>query len=157
VLAHVLGVGATAGLTPVNAWPTDAAPLVRCMRDALGEAGIDPAQVGAVYAAANGSVEFDRLEAHAIGEVFGDRRVVTTSVKGAVGEGGMAGAASLVTAVLAGRRGVAAPTAGLQEPDPACGSLGWVIGAPTPLHSPYVLVNSFASGGTNYSLLVEIA
>ena len=57
---------------------------------------------------------------------------------------------------LAGRRGLVAPTAGLTEPDPSCGSLGWVIGVPQPLESPYVLVNSFASGGTNYSVLVRI-
>ncbi len=156
VLAEVLGVGATAGSTALNAWPTDAAPLVRCMRAALEDGGVSPEQVGAVYAAANGAVEFDRLEAAAIAEVFGGRPVVTTSVKGAIGEGGMAGAASLVTAVLAGRRGLVAPTAGLTEPDPACAPLGWVVGQPVALPSPYVLVNSFASGGTNYCVLLAI-
>lgn len=157
VLAEVIGVGATSGLTALNAWPTDPAPLVRCMRAALEEGGIAPAQVGAVYAAANGAVDFDRLESQAIAEVVDGRPVRTTSVKGAVGEGGMAGAASLVTAVLAGRRGVVAPTAGLADPDPSCAALGYVIGAPQPLESPYVLVNSFASGGTNYCVLLRIA
>jgi 3-oxoacyl-[acyl-carrier-protein] synthase II len=156
VLAEVIGVGATAGLVAVNAWPTDGAPLARCMQAALDEGGISPGQVGAVYAAANGTVDFDRLESHAIANVFEGRAVTTTSVKGAVGEGGMAGAASLVTAVLAGNRGVVAPTAGLTEPDPSCAALGWVIDAPQPLASPYVLVNSFASGGTNYSVLIRI-
>ena len=156
VIAEVLGVGATSGITAINAWPTEAGPLVRCMRAALAEGGIAPAQVGAVYASANGSVDFDRLEAEAIAEVFAGRAVRTTSIKGAVGEGGMAGAASLVTAVLAGRRGLVAPTAGLTDPDPSCGSLGWVIGTRQPLESPYVLVNSFASGGTNYCLLLHI-
>ena len=157
VLAEVLGIGATSGLTAINAWPIESDALVRCMRDALAEAGVAPGQVGAVYAAANGSVDFDCLEAQAIGEVFGGRDVRTTSVKGAVGEGGMAGAASLVTAVLAGGRALVAPTAGLTDPDPACGQLGWVIGAPQPLEFPYVLVNSFASGGTNYSVLIHIS
>ncbi len=156
VLADVVGVGATSGITPVNAWPTDPAPLVRCMRAALDEAGIGPADVGAVYAAANGSVDFDRLESHAIATTFCGRPVVTTSVKGAVGEGGMAGAASLVAAVLAGRRGLVVPTVGLAQPDPSCAALGWVIGTPAALASPYILVNSFASGGTNYSVLIRI-
>ena len=155
VLATVIGVGATAGLTAINAWPTETAALVRCMRDALAEAGIDAAEVGAVYAAANGAVDFDRLESAAIAEVFADRPVTTTSVKGAVGEGGMAAAASLVVAVLAGRRGLVAPTAGLSAPDPACAPLGWVIGSPAPLRTPYILVNSFASGGTNYSVVLR--
>jgi 3-oxoacyl-[acyl-carrier-protein] synthase II len=81
--------------------------------------------------------------------------VTTTSVKGAVGEGGMAAAASLVVAVLAGRRGLVAPTAGLSAPDPACAPLDWVIGSPAPLRTPYILVNSFASGGTNYSVVLR--
>jgi len=156
VMAEIIGVGATSGLAALNAWPTDAAPLVRCMRAALEEGGIDPARVGAVYAAANGAVDFDRLESHAIAEVCQGRAVRTTSVKGAVGEGGMSGAASLVTAVLAGQRQLVAPTAGLTDPDPSCAALGWVMGQPEPLESPYVLVNSFASGGTNYSVLLRI-
>lgn len=156
LLAEVVGVGATAGITAVNAWPTDGGPLVRCMQAAIGEAGIAADEVGAVYAAANGAVEFDRLEADCLAEVFGGRPVVTTSVKGAIGEGGMAAAGSLVAAVLAGRRGVVAPTAGLVTIDPALPTLGWVPGRPVPLASPYVLVNSFASGGTNYSLLLRI-
>ena len=155
-LADVVGVGATAGVTAVNAWPTDGGPLVRCMQAALADAGLGPEAVGAVYAAANGSVEFDRLEAAAIAEVFEGRPVATTSVKGAIGEGGMAAAGSLVAAVLAGRRGVVVPTAGLVTIDPALPNLGWVQGRPAPLASPYVLVNSFASGGTNYSLLLRI-
>ncbi|BCS35292.1 3-oxoacyl-[acyl-carrier-protein] synthase 2 [Luteitalea sp. TBR-22] len=156
VLGEVLGVGANAGVTAVNAWPTDSGPLVRCMRMALDEAGVRPDEVGAVYAAANGAIDFDRLEAGAIAEVFGGRPVATTSVKGAVGEGGMAAAASLVAAVMAGRRGLVAPTAGLANPDPSLAPLGWVMGAAAPLASPYVLVNSFASGGTNYSLVIKV-
>jgi len=156
ILAEVLGVGATAGTTALNAWPTERGPLVRCMRAALEEGGVSADQVGAVYAAANGAVDFDRLEAEAIADVFGGRPVVTTSIKGAVGEGGMAGAASLVTAVLAGRDGLVAPTAGLTEPDAACGPLGWVVAGPARLASPYILVNSFASGGTNYCILLAV-
>ena len=156
VLAEVVGVGATSGVTAVNAWPTDGRPLVRCMRAALADAGIAADEVGAVYAAANGAVDFDHLEATTIAEVFGGRPVTTTSVKGAIGEGGMAAAGSLVAAVLAGRRGLVAPTAGLVTIDPSLPTLGWVQGRPAPLASPYVLVNSFASGGTNYSLLLRI-
>lgn len=155
-LAEVVGVGTSSGVTPVNAWPTDGGPLVRCMQAALEDAGIAPAEVGAVYAAANGSCEFDALEAACLAEVFGGRPVVTTSVKGAIGEGGMAAAGSLVAAVLAGHRRLVAPTAGLVTIDAHLPTLGWVQGAPVPLATPHVLVNSFASGGANYSLLLRI-
>lgn len=156
VLAEVIGVGASASVTPVNAWPTEPAALARCMRAAMNDADVSPGDIGAVYAAANGSIAFDRVEAHAIGDVFGARPVLTTSVKGAIGEGGMAAAGSLCAAILAGRRGLVAPTAGLTAPDPACGGLGWVIGAAAALPSPLILVNSFASGGTNYSLVIRL-
>lgn len=156
VLAEVVGVGTSSGVTPVNAWPTDGRPLVRCMQAALADAGVTPGEVGAVYAAANGSVDFDALEAGCIHDVFGGRPVLTTSVKGAIGEGGMAAAGSLVAAVLAGQRRLVAPTAGLVTTDPDLPTLGWVQAAPAPLAAPYVLVNSFASGGTNYSLLLRI-
>lgn len=155
-LATIVGVGAGAAVSAINAWPTAAAPLVRCMRAALDDADIAPHRVGAVYAAANGSPQLDRLEAQALAEVFGGRPVVTTSIKGAIGEGGMAAAGSLCAAVLAGQRGLVVPTAGLTSPDPECGALGWVIGAPARLPSPYVLVNSIASGGTLYSLVVQV-
>ena len=156
LLADIVGTGATSGVTAVNAWPTDVKPLVRCMQAALWDASVTPGDVGAVYAAANGSVEFDRLEAAAIADVFAGQRVPVTSVKGAIGEGGMAAAGSLVAAVLAGSRGLIAPTAGLVEPDAVLPPLDHVIGAPVTLARPYVLVNGFASGGANYSLLVRI-
>ncbi|HTV00260.1 MAG TPA: beta-ketoacyl synthase N-terminal-like domain-containing protein [Luteitalea sp.] len=156
ILADVVGVGATAGITALNAWPTQPAPLVRCMRDAMRDAGIAPSDVGAVYAAANGTTDFDQLEAEAIATAFDGRPVTTTSVKGAFGEGGMGSAASLVVAVLAGSRGLVAPTAGLSRVDPAMPALDFVVGQPRNLASPYVLVNSFASGGTNYSLVLRL-
>jgi len=156
VIAVIAGVGTGSAVTPINAWPATSAPLVRCMRAALADAGIGPEQVGAVYAAANGSTVVDRVEADALTEVFGGRPVLTTSIKGAIGEGGMAAAGSLCAAVLAGRRGLVVPTAGLSVPDPVCGTLGWVIGGAAALPAPYLLVNAIASGGALYSVVAQV-
>ena len=156
MLAEILGVGATAAVTPINAWPAVPAPLARCMEAALREADVPRDRIGAVYAAANGSRDFDAVEAAALTAVFGPRGVPVTSVKGALGEGGMAAAGALLAAVLAGRRGLIVPTAGLDTPDPSLPPLDLVAGAPRPLASPYVMVNSFASGGTSYSLVVRL-
>ncbi len=155
-LGEVVGVGASSGVTAVNAWPSHREPLVRAMRLALAEAGITSGDVGAVYAAANGAEDFDTIEADAIATVFDGHAPLVTSVKGAVGEGGMAGAASPVAAVLGGQRGLGAPTAGLTTPDPRIAALPYVIGAPVPLPSPYILINSFASGGASYSLVLRV-
>jgi 3-oxoacyl-[acyl-carrier-protein] synthase II len=156
LLADVAGVGATGAITAVNAWPADPGPMVRCMEAALREAAVEPGEIGAVYAAANGSEAFDAVEARALTTVFGDQGIPVTSIKGAIGEGGMAAAGALLAAVLAGRRGLIVPTAGLTTPDPALPPLDLIVGAPRPLRSPLVMVNSFASGGTCYSVVVRL-
>ena len=61
--------------------------------------------------------------------------------------------ASLVAALLCARRGIVAPTTGCMSPDPACRVQ--VVQQPVPLERPLVLVNSFASGGTHYSVVVR--
>ncbi len=156
MLAEVVGVGASSSVTPVNAWPTDAAALAYCMRAALDDARVSPDGIGAVYASANGSVVLDATEAAALVEVFGPEGVPVTSVKAVTGEGGMASAGAVVAAVLCGTRGVVPPVAGLAEPDPALPSLDLVVKTPRTLASPFVLVNGFASGGTLYSLVLHV-
>jgi 3-oxoacyl-[acyl-carrier-protein] synthase II len=155
VLAEILGLGGAAATTPVNAWPTDPEPLARCMREALEDAGVGPEDIGAVYASANGSPAFDAVEAAALRQTFGDLPTLVTSVKGAIGEGGMAAAGSVVAAVLCGARGAVPPTAGLLEPDPALGPLSFVVGSARALPAPSVLVTSFASGGTCYAVVLR--
>ena len=71
-----------------------------------------PDSVDAVFATANGSPLLDRLEAAAIGDVFDDRPVPVTSLKGALGEFGASGAAGVVAGLSAVARGVMPPTAG---------------------------------------------
>ena len=60
VLAEVSASAPRQASTPVNAWPTDAGPLVRCMRAALDEAGVGPATWGG--RSGQRVVDFDRLE-----------------------------------------------------------------------------------------------
>lgn len=156
VLGEIVGVGASSAVTPVNAWPTDPSALAWCMRAALADASLTPGDIGAVYAAANGAVVLDAVEAAALHEVFGDASPPVTSVKAVTGEGGMASAGSVVAAVLCGQMGRIAPAAGLQAPDPTLPALDFVTGEARRLAAPFVLVNAFASGGTLYSLVLRV-
>jgi 3-oxoacyl-[acyl-carrier-protein] synthase II len=151
---EIAGVAASGSAEPINAWPTSPDPLARTMRLALEDAGCGPADLGAIYASANSTVGFDRVEAMAMASVLEGAAVPVTSVKGALGEFGAAGAASLAAALLCGRRGLIASTAGCASPDPDCPID--VVRQPRPLASPLVLVNSFASGGTYYSAVVRV-
>ena len=105
-----------------------------------------------MYASANSTRQLDAVEAVAIGEVF-QRRVPVTSIKGSVGEFGAVGAAAVLAAMACSAQGRVPPTAGFAAPDPAC-SVD-VTPADRALERPLILVNSFASGGTLYSLLLH--
>ena len=77
-----------------------------------------------------------------------------TSIKGAIGESGMAGSAACAAAFVCGRAGRVPPIAGLAEPDPATASLRLATAA-VDAPGPIVLVNSFASGGALFSVALR--
>jgi 3-oxoacyl-[acyl-carrier-protein] synthase II len=151
---EIVGWGATSSPEPINRWPRTPHGHASAMRLAIEDAKIGHTDLGAVYASANGTRELDQAEAAALREVFGDHRVPVTAIKGAIGEFGAAGAAAVAAALLCGRQGAIAPTVGWSVADPTCDVA--VAAEARPLEQPYILVNSFASGGTNYSVVVRV-
>jgi 3-oxoacyl-[acyl-carrier-protein] synthase II len=152
--AQILGVSAQSAALAINAWPDRAEPLVRTMNAALADAEVDPSQINVVYASANGTL-LDFVEADALAQVFAGARPVVTSIKGAIGECGAAGAASVAAAVLCGRAGEIPPIANLIEPDAAFERLH-LARARTPLPGPLALINSFGSGGSLFSVVLRV-
>jgi len=156
VYGTVVATGAAASDVRLNDWSEDPADLARCMRLALEAGGVRPDDIRFVMASANSTRVLDRAEAEAITDVFGARGVPVGSVKGAIGESGASGAASVLAAVHALRRGVIPPATGCEQLDEDCP----VDVAPVarslarPPDGGLAMVNSFASGGTNYSLLI---
>ena len=125
------------------------------MRLALEDAGLEAGDVDVVYASANATRVLDATEAQALTELFGGSRTVVTSVKGALGEFGASGSAACAAALLCGRIGRVPPIAGLECADPAAASLRLArtaVDAPGPI----VLVNSFASGGALFSVVLRV-
>ncbi len=152
---EILGVGVSSSAVPVNHWPQGTA-MTRTMRLALQDAGLEAGDVNVVYASANATVALDAREALAIAETFGPSRPVVTSVKGTLGEFGAAGAASCAAAFVCGRQGRVPSIAGLATPDPAARSLSLAL-ATVDAPGPVVLVNSFASGGALFSVVLRVA
>jgi 3-oxoacyl-[acyl-carrier-protein] synthase II len=156
--AHIhgslLGVAAGGASVRVNHWPDQPGPLARVMAQALAQAGVQPEEVDVVYAAAN-STALDGVEAAALQSLFGRRRAIVTSIKGALGESGAAGAAACVAALLCGRSGFVPPVAGLDRLDPACAELH-IARCAEPSPGPVVLVNSVASGGALVSAVLRV-
>jgi 3-oxoacyl-[acyl-carrier-protein] synthase II len=155
LLGRLAGSASTSAPCGLHSWPVDPAELVRCMREALAQARVEPRDVAVVFASANSSRQLDRVEAEALEVVFGRSGVPVVAVKGAIGECGAAAAASVVAAVLSLKQRVIPPTLGFEVADPDCP----VDVRPTPRpidpNRPAVaLINSFASGGANVSLVV---
>ncbi|QXJ21511.1 ketosynthase chain-length factor [Actinomadura graeca] len=118
VYAEVAGTASTHDAFHV----TDAAPdhgqLARAMRLALDRAGVAPDGVGAVFADGAGVPESDRLEAAALREVFGPRRVPVTVPKTMTGRLCSGGAAlDLAWAAQALSTGIIPPSVNLDGRD----------------------------------------
>ena len=125
------------------------------MQDAIGDAGLSPGDIDVVYASANATTVLDRVEAQALALVFGTARPLVTSIKGAIGEFGASGAASCAAAFLCGLQGEVPPIVGLGEVDHTASDLN-LARARQQAPGPIVLVNSTASGGSLFSVVLRV-
>lgn len=155
VRGEILGGGMASANCAVNAWPSDPDSIVRSITIALDDAGLTAADVDVVYASANATRGLDDVEAIALTRLFGGSRAIVTSIKGAIGESGAAGAGACVAALLCGAAGLVPPVAGLGQVDPLAETLRVPA---TAVRSPgeIVLVNSVASGGALASAVLRV-
>ncbi len=128
---------------------------LRAMRWALEDAGAEAVEIDHVNAHGTATIQNDPMEATAIRRLLGDRadRVPITSTKSLVGHSlGASGAIEAVAALLTLSHGFVAPTAGHDEPDPAC-PVDVVHGEVRRGSFRLVLSNSFAFGGNDVCLV----
>ena len=132
----------------------DTTPCVRAFRGVLREAGWAPADVDLVNANGSSSKIYDRLEALALAEVFGEHLPETRvhSIKSMLGQHG-AGSSALqaVTACLAIRRCSIPPTINHDRLDPALPPLR-VVTQHEHVAPERVLVHAIGLGGFYYSV-----
>ncbi|MEV6139191.1 beta-ketoacyl synthase N-terminal-like domain-containing protein [Nocardia sp. NPDC051990] len=144
-LAEVLAVAVNNDASHPTA--TDKVGIAACHQLALDRAGLDPSDIGAVFAHGTGSRVNDMVE----GEIFAERYPGTpiTAIKGTVGHlMGGAGAAGTVAACLALADEFVPPTP--VDPDRTELALNLITGAG--LAKPglrYVQSNAFGFGGNN--------
>ena len=127
----------------------------RAMRVALADAGVEAGDVDAIFCDAFGVPEYDRLEAEAIRDVFGDGSVPVTAPKTTTGRlyaGG--GALDVAAALLAMRDGQLPPTVNLDEPAEGC-ELDFVTGSARKGDLGTVLVTARGYGGFNAALVLK--
>nr|BFE73890.1 ketosynthase chain-length factor [Actinoplanes digitatis] len=151
VYGEVAGYGATIDPRPGSGREPG---LRKAIELALADAGCAPGDVDVVFADAAADPELDRIEAAAIGDVFGRRGVPVTAPKSMTGRL-YSGAAplDLAAALLAMAEGVIPPTINI-EPAPGYG-LDLVVGAAreTELRTALVLARGY--GGFNSAVLLR--
>lgn len=131
----------------------DVDPSVRAIGAAIAESGWRARDVDLVNANGSSSILYDRFEALALAEVFGESLpgVRVHSIKAALGQHGAGSSAlQVVAACLAIDRGTVPPTINHERLDPACGPLRVVV-RPEALSGPNVLVHAIGLGGFYYS------
>ncbi|MDQ3701183.1 MAG: beta-ketoacyl-ACP synthase II [Chloroflexota bacterium] len=155
IYAEIAGYGSSADAHHLTAPPEGGEGAVRCMRQALEEAGLPPEQLDYLNAHGTSTPLNDRAETAAIRTALGPAayRVAISSTKGMTGHLlGAAGALEAIVAVKAIGEGIVPPTVNYEHPDPDC-DLDY-----TPNHARRLAVrtamsNSFGFGGHNACLL----
>ncbi len=102
--------------------------LRACMRIALAEAGVAPAEVGYINAHGSSTPLNDPTETSSIKQVFGDdaHRVPVSGTKGYYGHAlGASGAIEAAICALASRNGWLPPTVNLEVPDTEPATWTW--------------------------------
>ena len=157
VLGEVLGTGYASEGMNLLAVREDGDGLVRAIRAALADAGLEPKDVGMIVAHGNGTVANDASEAAAIRTVFGADIPPITAFKWAIGHLiSAAGIVETTLALAALKAGVVPGIRPLEHIDPACAGLPLSAQPQTPRSDvALVLCRGFAS--TNAALLVRAA
>jgi 3-oxoacyl-[acyl-carrier-protein] synthase II len=126
------------------------------MREALTQAGLQPAAIDHINAHGTGTHPNDSTETQAIQDVFQDAApsIPVTSVKGALGHLlGAAGTVEILVSVLSLKHNLIPPTANYETPDPAC-DLD-IVTSPRTATLTHVLSNSAGFGGCNAAVILS--
>ncbi len=156
VLAEVIGYGSSADAFRVTDMHEEGRGAIQAINAALADAGIDYQDVDYINAHGTSTMENDSIETKAIKAVFKERAKKTpvSSVKSMLGHLiGAAGAAELITCVLAIRDNIVPPTMNLHDPDPEL-DLDYVPNEPRKVPVNIAMNESFGFGGQNNVVII---
>jgi 3-oxoacyl-[acyl-carrier-protein] synthase II len=155
IYCELVGYGMSADAHHITAPCEDGEGAVRCMANAMKNAGVNRDQVHYINAHGTSTPLGDIAETVAVKSCFGDhaRKLAVSSTKSMTGHLlGAAGGIEAIFSVLAVRDQVAPPTINLASADPQC-DLDYVPNTARKMKIDVALSNSFGFGGTNGSLV----
>ena len=157
IRGEILGAGSNADAHHITAPSPGGTGAMACMRLALDDAGLSPADIMQINAHGTSTPLNDAAEAAAMAAVFGPDAVPVTSTKGVTGHAlGAAGALELAASLLSFEHRLIPPTAGTEKPDPAF-ELDLVLHEARPWTPGPTMSNNFGFGGHNGSVIVAPA
>ena len=135
--------------------PDDGRGISLAMRQALDAGGVAPGAVDYINAHGTSTPLNDRIETHAIREVFGEQadRLAVSSTKSMIGHMmGAAGAVEAAITVMACDQQMAPPTINYRTPDPDC-DLDYVPNEARSMEIRHAMSTSVGLGGHNSALI----
>ena len=133
----------------------ESATMAFVMQQALDDAKLPPSAIGYVSAHGTATDRGDVAESHATVSVLGAGKPIS-SMKSYLGHTlGACGAIEAWWSIEMMRRQWFAPTINLDNPDPACGELDYLVGSGREIDTECVMSNNFAFGGINTSLILR--
>ncbi|HET8774332.1 MAG TPA: beta-ketoacyl-[acyl-carrier-protein] synthase II, partial [Thermoanaerobaculia bacterium] len=156
IYCELTGYGMTSDAYHITSPSDDGDGMVRVMKRALKDAGLQPTDIEYINAHGTSTQVGDRIETLAVKTVFGEHayKLAVSSTKSMTGHLlGAAGGLESAIAAMAIREGILPPTINLEHPDEGC-DLDYIpkVARPAP-GIKHVLSNSFGFGGTNATLI----
>ncbi|WP_430875733.1 beta-ketoacyl-ACP synthase [Gilliamella sp. G0441] len=126
-----------------------------CMEQALKQARLDPKQIGFISAHGTATARGDVAESNAVANIYGNQTPIS-SLKSYFGHTlGACGAIEAWLSVEMMHSGWFNPTINLENVDPACGDLDYIVGTGRHLDIEFIQTNNFAFGGINTSIIIK--
>jgi 3-oxoacyl-[acyl-carrier-protein] synthase II len=157
ILAEVIGYGSSSDAFRITDMHEEGRGAVQAMTAALADAGISYKDVDYINTHGTSTAENDSIETKAIKTVFKEeaKNTPASSVKSMLGHLiGAAGAAELITCVLAIRDNILPPTMNLNDPDPQL-DLDYVPNKSRKSQVNIAMNESFGFGGQNNVVIIK--
>lgn len=157
IYAEIIGYGSTSDAFHIAAPPPGHEGAVRCMKAALLDAGLEPAEIDYINAHGTSTYLNDMYETQAMKTLFGEhsKTIAVSSTKSMTGH--LLGASGSVEAILSVKaicEGIIPPTINLDNPDPQC-DLDYVPHTSRKKEIQTAMSNTFGFGGANAVLIFK--
>ncbi|MEZ2901875.1 beta-ketoacyl-ACP synthase [Acinetobacter terrestris] len=152
IYAEIIGYGSNTDGQHVTR--PDAEMMGRCMEWALSDAQLQANQIDYVNAHGTSTDQGDIAETQATAKILGKKPI--SSLKSFFGHTlGACGAIEAWLSIEMMQRSQFVPTLNLEEIDPACGDLDYIVNDSRKINADIIMSNNFAFGGINTSLIFK--